>query len=287
MIKVGTIKALWRYPVKGMAGESLEQSEVSEQGLLGDRVWALRDVARQEIQSCKFRPDLLRCAASFRKHFIPANGVPVDITLPDGRVVGSDDRTIHAILSQLTGHASTLESLRSIDELHFYHRYKKDNHTWLTELKATFEREVGEPLPDLDNLPEKSQTFISIPGTFFLVSPLHFVTTATIDYLKKQTPDADWSMPRFRPNVVIETAPEFTGLVEQNWIGRRLHINQIMVDCSAAAPRCGAITKPQQGFGVDTQVLRTVIAKADQNVGIYGEASNKGVISVGEAVFLD
>src|SRR5262245_23024314 len=38
---LGTVDALWRYPVKSMLGEALEAAEVTERGLLGDRQFAL------------------------------------------------------------------------------------------------------------------------------------------------------------------------------------------------------------------------------------------------------
>jgi uncharacterized protein len=38
--EVGRVVALWRYPVKSMAGQSLEEVEVSWDGLEGDRRWA-------------------------------------------------------------------------------------------------------------------------------------------------------------------------------------------------------------------------------------------------------
>jgi uncharacterized protein len=40
MTVVGRIAALWRYPVKSMAGENLVETEVSWHGLAGDRRWA-------------------------------------------------------------------------------------------------------------------------------------------------------------------------------------------------------------------------------------------------------
>ena len=44
MTVVGRVAALWRYPVKSMAGESLESVDVSWHGLAGDRRWAfIRD----------------------------------------------------------------------------------------------------------------------------------------------------------------------------------------------------------------------------------------------------
>jgi uncharacterized protein YcbX len=44
MTVVGRVAALWRYPVKSMAGERLDEAEVSWHGLAGDRRWAfIRD----------------------------------------------------------------------------------------------------------------------------------------------------------------------------------------------------------------------------------------------------
>jgi uncharacterized protein YcbX len=40
MTEVGRVAALWRYPVKSMAAEALEEIEVSWHGLAGDRRWA-------------------------------------------------------------------------------------------------------------------------------------------------------------------------------------------------------------------------------------------------------
>ena len=39
----GVVEELWRYPVKSMQGEQLNQTEVTERGLLGDRTYALRE----------------------------------------------------------------------------------------------------------------------------------------------------------------------------------------------------------------------------------------------------
>lgn len=80
MLKVGTIKEIWRYPVKGMAGERLESGSLGNMGVAGDRIWALHDVMRKEIQSCKFRPQLLRCTARCRNGDSGGLGGQVDVT---------------------------------------------------------------------------------------------------------------------------------------------------------------------------------------------------------------
>ena len=53
--EAGKIASLWRYPVKSMQGEELPESEVTQHGLLGDRVYALVDVAEGKAASAKNR----------------------------------------------------------------------------------------------------------------------------------------------------------------------------------------------------------------------------------------
>jgi len=55
-------------------------------------------------------------------------------------------------------------------------------------------------------IPPPLVDFVSIPGTFFLATPLHLVTTATLGYLKSKNEWADWDLRRFRPNFLIETS---------------------------------------------------------------------------------
>ena len=49
----GVVEELWRYPVKSMQGEQLNQTEVTERGLLGDRAYALRDNSNGKIATAK------------------------------------------------------------------------------------------------------------------------------------------------------------------------------------------------------------------------------------------
>ena len=279
-MKVGTIQSIWRYPVKGMAGELLRSCWLDANGLEGDRLWAVQDVKRQEIQSCKFRPQLLQC----RAQSLASGGVA--IRFPDGELLPSRAEKTNERISQLLGHASVLQSLRPADDAEFYRRHKQDDHTWLDELKATFEREPGEPLPDLDNLPPAMQEYVSVLGTFFLVSPLHLLTTASLHQMQVRNPGSDWNVERFRPNIVINTEPALQGLVEQGWINRTIKLGNVVVACNGTAPRCGAVVRRQSGLPDDKSILRTIVREAEQNLGVYGDIQQNGTISVGDEVVL-
>src|ERR1700726_4093288 len=91
---VGSVAELWRFPVKSMKGEQLQEVTVTEQGVLGDRAYALIDAETGKVvsaKSVKLFPDILACQAAFvapprAEGEIP----PVRIDLPNGTSV-----TIH------------------------------------------------------------------------------------------------------------------------------------------------------------------------------------------------
>jgi len=55
-IVLGTLRSLWRYPVKSMMGEELTASEVTDRGLVGDRAYAVVDKLSGKIASAKNPP---------------------------------------------------------------------------------------------------------------------------------------------------------------------------------------------------------------------------------------
>ncbi|WP_197495745.1 MOSC domain-containing protein [Acidihalobacter yilgarnensis] len=118
------------------------------------------------------------------------------------------------------------------------------------------------------------------------MAPFHLITTATLAHLKQQHPQSDWDVRRFRPNIVIDTLPDATGLLEQAWLGKRLNLGQATIDCSATTPRCGAVTRPQPGVVADPSILRTIVKAADQNLGIYGATVEGGDFQIGDCVYL-
>src|SRR5580765_7857293 len=100
---IGTVEQIWRYPVKSMAGEKLQECEVGSLGLPGDRGWAIRDEEKSEVKTGTRIPLLMRCASSYREEpgheYIPH----VSITFPDGSSVESDDPAIDETLAAVLG----------------------------------------------------------------------------------------------------------------------------------------------------------------------------------------
>ena len=78
------IAELWRYPVKSMQGESLARVRVENDGLEGDRRFALFDLETGHGLTGRREPRLLMASAR-------GIGAGVEITLPDGSVAKDDD----------------------------------------------------------------------------------------------------------------------------------------------------------------------------------------------------
>src|SRR5260370_8052035 len=100
---VGSLATLGRFPVKAMAGEHLQDAEVTERGVLGDRAYALIDKDTGKVVSAKsvrLFPNLLDCKAAFVEPPRRGGDLPaVQILLPDSTTERSDSAEVHPLLS--------------------------------------------------------------------------------------------------------------------------------------------------------------------------------------------
>jgi uncharacterized protein len=110
-MEIGRLAALWRYPVKSMLGEQLEEADFAERGLAGDRAYAVADVESGRIQNAKragwdglfgFRANL-----TGEPYGDPSR---LRITLPDGEVVAGEAENRDEKLSGAFGRGVTLVS---------------------------------------------------------------------------------------------------------------------------------------------------------------------------------
>jgi hypothetical protein len=76
---------LWRYPVKSLGGERVDEARVTDEGLEGDRRFALFDLETGYGLTARRTPELLYASARV------VGDERVEITLPGGSVAGDDD----------------------------------------------------------------------------------------------------------------------------------------------------------------------------------------------------
>jgi uncharacterized protein len=272
-LHVGSVAALWRYPVKSMMGEELNSCEVTGRGLLGDRQFAVVDRSTGKVGGAKnprkwgnffdFR------AACAQPPQIGAAMPPVRITLPDGTVVTTGQGDLEQVLSRAFGRDVALAEARPGDG----------------SPGATAE----EYWPDMAGLDQRDTvTDFEMPaGTFFDIAVVHLLTTATIDHLRAAYPQGRFEARRFRPNIVVSTGPEEQGFAENGWIGHTVAIgDSARLAITEPCPRCVMITLPQGDLPKDSGILRTAAQHNAVNVGVYASVLSGGTIRRGDAVTL-
>jgi uncharacterized protein YcbX len=285
MAIVGTVRELWRYPVKSMGGEQLERAVLGAAGIPGDRGWAVRDEAAGEIRGGKKLPQLMLCRARYLEEPAAGSVPPAEITLPDGATVTTGDPEVADRLTALLGRRVTLWPLQSPDDRDHYRRGRPDRPDLVDELRDIFGRLPDEPLPDLSVFPPEIMEYTSPLGTYFDAFPLHVLTTASLAALGGAAP-ARFDRRRFRPNVLIETDPGLHGLVEAGWSSRSLRLGEAIAALQVPTARCSMIIRAQPGLAEDPQVLRAIVRDADQNLGLYATVSTPGTVRVGDPVEL-
>jgi uncharacterized protein len=159
---------LWRYPVKSLQGERLDEADFGPEGIAGDRQWALFDRDTGFGLTARRVPELLFAAGRLR-----ADG-GVEVVLPDGTVT-TDDSTISAWLGRPV-------TLRAAGSAPGRPRYES-------------------PDDDLADTPSRWHDWQGAPGAFHdnADGRVSLVTTGTL---------GDWDRRRFRSNVVLDGAGE-------------------------------------------------------------------------------
>lgn len=280
----GTVAELWRYPVKSMMGERLPSAPIGEVGVLGDRGWAARDEVRGGIRGAKKIGNLMKLSARYVTE--PTAEVPtppVEVGLPGGASVRTDDEAVHEQVSAALGHQVTLWPRLPAHALDHYRRGAPDSDDMLTELRQIFGRLDDEPLPDFSVFPPEILEYESPPGTYFDAFPLLLLTTSSLAALRDLVPDADVDVRRFRPNIVIDTGTE-GGFVEQSWVGGRVQIGGVTVEVKGGCARCVMVTRPFDDLDEDSSILRTIVRDADQLLGVYATVVTPGTVTEGDLV---
>jgi uncharacterized protein len=265
---VGTIQALWRYPVKSMHGETLQTSVVGRRGLLGDRAYGLIDRADGKVASAKNPrkwPRLLEFSAAYQEPLLHGFSEPIRVTLPDGQAVASGTPGCDAMLSAALGRDVMLKG-EAPDDARF-------------EIYTPILADVSaEECMDEIDMP---------PGSFFDIAPVHVLTTASLERLQELYPAGRFEVERFRPNLVIETQTGQSGFIENDWIGRTVYVGEeVALRIRSPCGRCVMTTLPQGRLPHDGGILRTVARHNRAAVGVYADVVQGGTVACGDPVRL-
>ena len=90
-IEIGQVEAIFRYPVKSMAGEQLQVADVGWHGLNGDRRLALRRLEDRSAfpwLSASKLPDLVLFTPFRRGDGVAGDELPTHVRTPEGREIG-------------------------------------------------------------------------------------------------------------------------------------------------------------------------------------------------------
>jgi uncharacterized protein YcbX len=292
-MSIGHVAELWRYPVKSLGGGQVDHAELGPRGMLGDRLWAVRDLERDVTASARQLPVLLTATARYVAP-VPADAGPgkapeVEIAFPDGAVVSSSDDGVHAKLSELAGRDVRLTALTPAEDtsLHKLTRAGRSETMSPAFLRASFGVADDEKLPDLSMVRVSDMVnftrYSTPPGMFVDLAPVHVLSQASLATIGAEI-GSDLDVRRFRPNVLLALDNPEDGLPESHWTGARVVLGEAVLDVLMPTIRCVVPSRAQPGFEVDRRITKAVAVRAERCLGVYCGVDSAGTVRVGDDV---
>ena len=256
---IGKVESLWRYPVKSMRGEELEEAFVGFSGVYGDRLFAFRSSARPKgftyltgreqadmlLYRPRFRhpdraakPSNLAEAEKITPGLTPLFANPadliVDVETPSGQVMGVDDPALMHMLGEKIGDSHSLTLLRS-------DRAMTDCRP-VSLFAAQTARQLGDEIG--------------------------------IDVDKR----------RFRANIYLDL-DSGSGFGEDIFVGRTLRIGmKAVISILERDPRCKMISIDPDTAEPNREILRNVVRAHCGKAGVYGAVLVEGIVRQGDSI---
>jgi uncharacterized protein len=216
---------------------------------------------------------LLGCAAR------TLDDAGVSVQLPGGSLHRAGDGVLDHLLSALTGRGVWLE--RVPPEAAALERSHPE-----AVLTEGLDAEVG-----MDSLTMGQG---APAGTFLDYAPLHLITSATLASLSAALPDGPIETARYRPNIVIATAPGVTGFPENAWVEGTLRIGaDVALKVILATPRCAIPSLAHGALPPRPGALRAAMERNRVEIegfgnqpcaGVYASVISGGAIKLGDSV---
>jgi uncharacterized protein len=258
---VGRVASLWRYPVKSMRGEQLQQAYIGFAGVYGDRLYAFRSSAapkgfpyltgREQEQLLLYRPvfrDMeqmskppnLAEAAGIQPGLTPVYAEPassmVDVETPAGDKLAIDDP-------------------RLIDRLREGIRERHE----LTLLRS-----------------DRAMTDCR---------PISMFSIQTVEQLGEEI-GMNLDKRRFRANIYLDLESG-SAFCENDFVGHTLQIgDKVIIAVTDRDPRCKMITLDPDTAQQNPGVMRHIARAHDGKAGVYGAVLVEGIIRSGDQIEL-
>ena len=256
---IGKVDSVWRYPVKSMRGEELDEAFAGFSGVYGDRLFAFKSsaspkgfpylTAREQRRLLQYRPHFrypdkaarpinLTEAESMGANPLSADvsELIVDVETPNGKTLGIDDPDL-------------MDMLRTdIDQKH-----------QLTLMRS-----------------ERALTDCRPVSIFSLQSARQLEQETGVPIDKR----------RFRANVYVDLASS-GGFAENDFVGRSLRIGpKVVVRILERDARCVMITLDPDTTEKTPEILKKVAQAHEGMAGVYGAVMVEGMLHTGDSVEL-
>lgn len=258
---IGTVESLWRYPVKSMRGEELEELFAGFSGVYCDRLFAFHSsvsragfpylTAREQRRMLSFQPRFRQP----EKAAAPPNLKEAENLAPGANPVYADPAELMVMVETPTGETLSVDDPELIAML----REGIDEQHQLTLVRS-----------------ERAQTDCR-PVSLIALQSINQVAAESGSAVDKR---------RFRANIYLDLT-KGEGFTEDNFVGHSLRIGpKATLAIVERDPRCMVITLDPETGEKTPAVLKTVAQDHGGTIGIYAAVLAEGMIHKGDAVEL-
>jgi len=259
MSLIGKVESLWRYPVKSMRGEEMDELFAGYAGVYADRLFAFESSASSKgfpFFTGRDQRQMIRYRARFRNPEKAARPVNLNEAEKSGaNPISADASDLMIDVETPDGKTFAIDDPALIDNL----RENLDGSHKLTLLRS-----------------DKAITDCR---------PLSIFAVQTAKKLGEETGVAV-DKRRFRANVYVDlTSPE--GFAEDEFVGRSLRIgSKVTVAVLQRDARCMMITLDPDTAEKTPAILKAVAQAHEGMAGVYGAVLAEGIIRKGDPVEL-
>jgi uncharacterized protein len=256
---IGRVDSLWRYPVKSMRGEELDEAFASYSGIYGDRLFAFRSSANHKgfpYFTARDQRRLLQYRPRFRQ--------PDKVTRPIN-LIEAESKNANPLLADLTELVVDVETPDG-------KTLPIDDPTLIETLRA-----------DVD--PKHQITLMQSQRAMTDCRPVSIFSLQSAQQLAEET-GVPVDKRRFRANVYVELTSA-KGFAENELVGRSVRIgSKVVITVLERDARCMIITLDPDTGEQTPAILKKVAQAHDGMAGVYGAVLVEGMVQKGDSLEL-